>query len=145
MITLRIVGPYPEEGFQDEDGVEHFNDVILAEPYGVVGNLKIDTQDEDDVAILQVPEVILVAKTFTEAPGSYVTTDGFGTRWLDVNARNGNIRYQILDDDVSWWDYPDRVENSHLALLAHSEWEPEGEYVEELRHEIIEIPVETSE
>ena len=137
LINLKIVGPYGENGWQDEDGTEHYNSVAVG-PFGAVRNLKIAGEGEDRL-ILQAPASTLIGIKFA-AESDEVYTDAFGTTWLDVIAKNGHVRYQLLEEAV--WEDTGQSSQCYLAVLAFSDWTPEVEYVEEPRREIKTVPVE---
>lgn len=122
-------------GWQDEDGVEHFNDRITS-PFGWVGNMKTHVECDDDgqlqLVIDAAPSVILVSTTPVEEwpeskqVGASIETSPFGFRIFELAARNGTVRYVIKDDEVRWADLPDEETHVQIATLIYGQWRPEG-------------------
>jgi hypothetical protein len=135
--VLKIVGPYGENGWEDPETGDRFYNSTTMTPFGPLGNIKVH-RDGDDMVIDQAPEYALIGRGFIDAEGY---TDAFGTTWVDIIARNGHVRYQILPDDVVYEDEPAKILTTRLALLAFSEWTPEAEFVEEPRTDVVEVPV----
>jgi hypothetical protein len=138
MITLRIDGPYPKEGWEDPaTGVRYYNNRTVADGFGVVGNLKTH-EDAGETVIDQAPDFCLIGRGYIDA---HATKDAFGGVWVDIIARNGRVRYQVLDEPAVWEDDPDAELTTRLCMLAYSDWTPEAEFREEPRREIVELPV----
>lgn len=119
MITLDIIGPYGDHGYQDEMGTEYFNDKVVS-PFGEVGKLKVE-----DGFITQSDPVILVAYPFRDADWTEYSTTPFGSVVLQVHGFNGRVEYLIYDDEVQWRDKPGEVGKYRLATLIVKEWNAE--------------------
>src|SRR6478672_4816928 len=122
-MILEIVGPHGPEGWQDEDGVEYFNDRVKT-PLGFLGNLKSHI-DDPEVVIDQADEVVLIAPAAAEMPGVTIEANPFGFRVFELQGRNGMVRYRIYEDAVQWWD-EDKPIADNLAVRVYENWTPEG-------------------
>lgn len=164
---LEIFGAYGKEGWEDEAGVEHFDDRVDT-PYGWLENLVTavddsetgcDCEDPDykfdwetgkqrlfhdhrELIIVAAPPVILVSRKPIEAwqpdqqVGATIEQSAFGFSILELQARNGMVRYVIKPDDVAWSDKPDEIIGSYLAVQTYSKWTPEREAPARIRNTV---------
>lgn len=88
--------------------------------------------DHRELVIDAAPNLILVSRNPIEAwtaeqqVGATIERSAFGFSILELQARNGMVRYVLKDDDVYFSDEPDVLVNSYLALQSYSQWQPEG-------------------
>lgn len=140
--VFEAIGEGPQ-GFEDKDGVEHFNDRVST-PFGLLGEIKTRLDVGEDgqplVVIDQADAVVLITnKPFEEwtedaQVGSVLDLNPFGFRMLTINARNGMVRYLLHDDEVRWRDIPDGVVPLQIAKLMQSQWTPEAAPPPRLTH-----------
>lgn len=116
MITLEVVGPYPPEGWQDEEGVIFYNKTVMS-PFGEVKNLKIE-----DGIIKETPEVALISLPAVEKQESAtISVSPLGAKTVRFRADNGEVEYLIQNDDVFWSDQSVQIPHS-LATLVFKDW-----------------------
>lgn len=123
--VLKIVGPHPNEGVQDDEGTEYFNDEVWS-TFGRLGKLKTH-QDGADLVIDQADPVILLKRGYGadgSVPGVEVKKSPFGIDIFEVNARNGVVRYQLHADEVEFED--GQKLTSQLAVIGFHQWVAEG-------------------
>lgn len=124
-IILEVKQDLDRDGWEDEEGTVHYDDRVVT-PWGELGELKTRV-DGDDLVIDRASYVILVSKADPQEwkdvpPGASVERSAYGSSTLSVEARNGKVRYQVIDRDVEWSDQPGETINCHLAVLADSHW-----------------------
>ncbi|WP_157896281.1 hypothetical protein [Mycobacteroides chelonae] len=127
-IVLRLVGKWPDEGWQDpETGEEFFNDTVLAEGYGQVGRFCVGHSDDGPV-ILAADEYMLAGKgldpVLMDRDRITVINSPFGFTILRCDAANGYVEYRVLDDDVVWWDKPEEETNLRFCVRNFHDWTP---------------------
>lgn len=132
--VFATIGQMPQ-GHEDKDGVEHYNDRVMTRE-GLLGNLKTHIECSADgqpvLVIDRADAVVLVSRKLLEewAPekqvGAATEVNPFGFRMLTLNARNGMVRYQLLDPEVRWRDRPDEDTGQQLAKLMQSQWVSDG-------------------
>lgn len=122
MILLEVVGPYPPEGYQDEEGVEWYNDTVISK-WGQVGNLKIE-----DGVIKQTPGVALISREAVEKQEiATIKTSPLGFSTVRFVADNGEVEYMLHDEHVGWADKPEVVVPFSLATLTFRDWIEDAE------------------
>lgn len=133
-IILEEIGPYPVGGFEDEDGVEHFNDRVRT-PYGLLGNLLVDFDGEVPV-IVRADPVVLIRRGFPDewtAPTTGVTIEQnpLGFKLFQLDARNGMVRYRLDDSELIWKgstpEFNQKFAVQQLGVLSWNAWTPEKE------------------
>ncbi|SHT12681.1 Uncharacterised protein [Mycobacteroides abscessus subsp. abscessus] len=127
-IVLRLVGKYPDEGWQDpETGEEFFNSTLIAEGHGEVGRFRIDRDASDRPVITAADEFTLIAKELdpTSCQKDRITKlqSPFGFTILRCDAANGYVEYRVLDDNVIWWDKPGEETNLRFCVRNFHDWE----------------------
>lgn len=137
--VLEVVGPYGKDGWEDpETGENFFNDRVFT-PHGLLGKIKSHI-DGEDLVIDQADQVVLIRKGFPEewtAPtiGASLEQSPFGFFLFELKARNGMVRYVLLNDELSWrgseegdTESLDKMLATHqLATLTYSKWVAEGD------------------
>lgn len=150
---LEVFGRHGPDGWQNpETGEEFFNDRVFT-PHGLLGKLLVDfeepcgdgcnCQDPDynegmdhaEAVIVQADEVVLIRRGFPDswtAPttGASVELNPFGFYVFEVQARNGMVRYRLLDDELEWntdMKDGDALAHHQLGLRTYSVWSPERE------------------
>lgn len=134
-ITLEIVGPYPLDGYQAENGAVHLNDTVYC-PEGVVSNLQTHlaaTENDEIVLVIDAaPTVTLVSDKPVEEwnadaqIGARKYINGFGFELFELSARNGKVIYIVRPDDVVWKDEPDKHIGQRVAVRTAGDFTPEG-------------------
>lgn len=130
-IQLELVGPYPADGYEDEDGTQYFNDTVWCREAGVVETLQCHV-DGDELVIDNAPPTVLVsAKPVSEWPehrrvGASRELSPFGFERILFDARNGAAAYRVLDEGVVWKDRPDEATGLRVAVRDYAHWIPEG-------------------
>lgn len=128
MITLQLIEKYGPDGWQDEMGVEWFDDTFDT-PYGPLGNLSVEKVDGEWV-IKETPGVVLFNRKFCEDLLSGRIEDECTTastsplgllKTIRISASNGISVYQLHEDELRWSDKPDAV-NCLLATLSYQDW-----------------------
>lgn len=109
------------DGWQDEDGVEHYDSRVLT-PYGELGNLKIARDENGAATIEDAPGVILISEKLISEGGddiATVWTSPLGAfRTVSVVGVNGSVRYQLVEKRVEWSDRPEDPVPHRLAFLT---------------------------
>lgn len=120
MITLKVHQELGVDGFQDDDGVEHYDPNVYTK-YGVLGSLKISRED-DTVTIVDAPGVILISDKLLAEGGddvAQVYESPLGNfRTVAFHASNGWVRYQVEEDNLEWSDRPEDPVPHRLAFLT---------------------------
>lgn len=132
-ILLTVYGDRIVDGYQDEDGVEHFNDRV-GTPLGDLGKLAAE-QIDGELTITQADEVVLIWKHVEGKPGVTVETTAFGFRLFDLEASNGMVRYRIFEEPVEWADSDEGPIEHWLAIRTFADWKPVVPPHPEYRHE----------
>lgn len=128
-VTLRLVGRYPDEGWQDpETGEEFFNTTLIAEGLGEVGRFRVDYDADDKPVITAADEFTCIAGKLdpTRAAKDRITeiTSPFGFTILRCDAANGYVEYRVLDESVEWWDKPDEETTLRFCVRNFHDWTP---------------------
>ncbi|NGX08748.1 hypothetical protein [Mycobacteroides franklinii] len=127
-IVLRLVGKWPDEGWQDpETGEEFFNDTVLAEGYGQIGRFCVGYGDDGPV-ITAADEYMLTGKGLDPVLMAMdrITEikSPFGFTILRCDAVNGYVEYRVIDEDVVWWDKPEEETNLRFCVRNFHDWAP---------------------
>ncbi|QSM04668.1 hypothetical protein PROPHIGD54-2_68 [Mycobacterium phage prophiGD54-2] len=125
-IVLRLVGKWPDEGWQDpETGEEFFNDTVLAEGYGQIGRFCVGHDDGGPV-ITAADEYMLTGKGLDPVLMAMdrITEikSPFGFTILRCDAVNGYVEYRVIDKDVVWWDKPEEETNLRFCVRNFHDW-----------------------
>ncbi|ASR75917.1 hypothetical protein J4U02_gp070 [Mycobacterium phage Aziz] len=142
---LRIAGPHGPNGFQGDDGVEHYNSDVET-PHGNLGQLHVHREDEK-VYLTRTDPVVLVRRGFPDAwdpaalTGVAMVVNPLGFTLFRVKAENGFVIYRLLEDDLRWEDDFDGVESFlskyYLGILVDSNWTFAFTPPEVFKHETI--------
>ncbi|AEK09982.1 hypothetical protein FDH96_gp070 [Mycobacterium phage Rey] len=142
---LRIAGPHGPNGFQGEDGVEHYNSDVET-PHGNLGQLHIHRED-GKVYITRADPVVLVRRGYPDAwnpdalTGASMHQSPFGWTTFSLTAENGFVHYRLVEDDLRWEDDFDGVESFlakyYLGILVDSKWTFAYAPPEVFKHETI--------
>lgn len=127
MILLKLIEKYGPDGWQDEEGVIHY-DKDFDTPFGILGNLWVKKEDEQWV-IKKAPGVVLFSKGFIQSlirgyqdECTELSLSAIGANTVKVKASNGWVRYQLHNDELRFSDQPDTEVGCFLATLTHEEW-----------------------
>lgn len=136
--TLEVVGKHPETGSEDADGVQYYNDIVMAGEHGILGKLQVEHLTSDFATILRADDLVLIKRGFpdawTDSPaGASIHQSPFGFFEFDLQADNGSVRYRLLDDELTWkepaHEDPDvaaalqeSVATFQLAKLLRADW-----------------------
>lgn len=127
MITLELIQKYGPDGWQDEDGVIHYDDQFRT-PWGPLGEVITEKTDAGWI-IKKAGDVVLFGKGFVKSVLNGPVEDectafinDFGFIKVAIVASNGFAVYQVHEDELQWSDIG-KVAECYLATLTDSDWE----------------------
>lgn len=102
---LEVIGAYGDTGWQDADGIEHFNDRVACD-YGLLGKLKVEFEDGFPI-IVQADELVLIRRGFphawtTSTVGAQICENPFGFARFRLTGKNGRVEYRLIEDELAW-------------------------------------------
>lgn len=135
---LEVIGAYGEKGWQNPDTAQEFFNDRVSTPYGRLGKLVSEFEFSFPV-IVQADEVVLIRRGFPRdwemsTTGVSIERSPFGFDTFELVAKNGMVRYQLIDSDLEWKNPPlpeageahanEKLAKFQLGRRFYSKWTP---------------------
>lgn len=126
-IVLEVKQDLDHDGWQDENGTVHYDDRIQT-PFGQLGTLKTDTDENNSHVIVDAPDVVLIRHGFPtqwsmSAKGVSIDTTFAGVQVMTLKAVNGEVRYQLDPRNVRWSDGDEDIP-FYVAQRIYADYTP---------------------